>query len=86
MKTTRRFVAALRVSLCLAAAVHPLSAQAPGSEAPGQSATVAFAERAAVRSLGFTQGDARSFAAGRPDFTDSAWTSFRKEFEGFRRS
>jgi len=78
-----RLVAALSVSVWLAAPVHPLSAQAAGSETRGQSATVAFAERAAVRALTFTQGDARSFTAGRPDFTDSAWTSFRKQFEGF---
>jgi len=58
MKTTRRLVTALSVPLWLAAAVHPLSAQAAGSEATGQSATVAFAERAAVRALRFTQGDA----------------------------
>jgi hypothetical protein len=62
----------------------PAAAQAVGrSDTVGQPAAVALAERAAVRALGFTQGDARSFTASRPDFADTAWAAFQKQFAGF---
>jgi hypothetical protein len=76
-------VARVFISLTLAGApVHRAVAQA-AADTSNVSAAVAFAERAAVRALHFTAGDAQSLRAGREDFTDSAWSALMKQYAGF---
>jgi len=58
-------------------------AQTATADSAAKSAKVAFAERVAVRALRFAEHDARGLAASRSDFTDSAWASFMKQFDGF---
>jgi hypothetical protein len=58
-------------------------AQTATANSATESAKVAFAERVAVRALRFAEHDANGLAASRSDFTNSAWTSFLKQFDGF---
>ncbi len=75
-------IARVFIGLSLAGAAHRAVAQA-AADTSNVSAAVAFAERAAVRALHFTAGDAQSLRAGRKDFTDSAWSALMKQYEGF---
>jgi hypothetical protein len=83
MNSALRFVAVFTSALGSLGAIHRVSAQTVGSDTASQSAAVAFAERAAARALRLTQGDLHSLNAGRPDFTDTAWASYMKQFAGF---
>lgn len=42
-----------------------------------------FAQKAAVRALHFTQGDAESLRRARADFTSQAWNELMKQMQGF---
>jgi hypothetical protein len=78
-RTITFFVAAVTYVVAAPRAV----AQTAAADTAAQSAKVAFAERVAVRALRFAERDANGFAASRSDFTDSAWSSFLKQFDGF---
>jgi hypothetical protein len=56
-----------------------------GVSAFGQSqeATVAFAQKAAVRAVNFHEGDAESLTRARGDFTPEGWKDFVKHMEGY---
>jgi hypothetical protein len=58
-----------------------IAAQAPLN--PGQAATVAVAERAAMAAITFRQGDAAGFGRARFDFTPDGWVDFLKRMQGF---
>jgi hypothetical protein len=76
-------IARVFIGLTLAGApAHWAVAQA-AADTSDTSAAVAFAERAVVRALHFTAGDAQSLRAGREDFTDSAWNALMKQYAGF---
>jgi hypothetical protein len=71
------------IGLTLAGApAHRAVAQA-AADTSRSSAAVAFAERAVVRALYFTAGDAQGLRAGKEDFTDSAWTALMTQYAGF---
>jgi hypothetical protein len=77
---------AITLFVAAVACVAPIPravAQTANADTAAKSANVAFAERVAVRALRFAEHDAKSLAASRSDFTDSAWTSFLKQFDGF---
>ena len=61
----------------------PLLAQDQPPAKTDQAAIVAFAQKAAVQSLNFHQGDAASLTQARPDFTDDGWKGFMKHMEGW---
>ena len=54
-------------------AATPLCAQDQPSTSTDQAAIVAFAQKAAVSSLNFRQGDRTSLTQARADFTDEGW-------------
>jgi hypothetical protein len=78
-RTITFFVAAVACVVLPSRAVG----QTATADTAGKSATVAFAERVAVRALRFAERDANGFAASRSEFTESGWTSFLKQFDGF---
>jgi hypothetical protein len=51
--------------------------------APTSREAFEFAQKAAVRALHFTQGDAQSLRRARADFTPEAWDEFIKQMQGF---
>jgi hypothetical protein len=62
-----------------------ITVQVPAGQAPNreQTAIVTFVQRAAVRAVNFSQGDAKGFTASRGDFTDDAWKDFINHMQGF---
>jgi hypothetical protein len=50
---------------------------------PAADEVAAAVQKAAVRSLNFEQGDARSLNKARPDFTPQGWEEFMKPLQGF---
>ena len=62
-----------------------IAVEVPAGRAPNreQTAIVAFVQRAAVRAVNFSQGDAAGFTASRGDFTDDAWKDFINHMQGF---
>lgn len=80
-----RFVAfAASTMLFSVAPGHRAFGQSPAhGDTTGRASAVAFAEGIAVRALRFTQGDASSLLATKPEFTESGWIAFVKHFDGF---
>jgi hypothetical protein len=62
-----------------------IAVEVPAGRAPNreQTAIVRFVQRAAVRAVNFSQGDAAGFTASRGDFTDDAWKDFINHMQGF---
>ena len=57
-------------------------AQTEGVPATNQAA-LQLAQKAAVRALNFSQGDASSLRRARADFTSEGWNEFMKQMQGF---
>ena len=53
------------------------------SSAADQAATIDFAQKAAVRALGYTHGDRATLLDARDDFTPEGWRAFMKRMDGF---
>lgn len=72
------------LTLCFALiASAPSFAQSSPPAKSSQAATIAFAQKAALRALNFRQGDQQSLTAARADFTPDAWKDYMKHMEGF---
>ena len=62
-----------------------IAVEVPAGRAPNreQTSVVSLAQRAAVRAVTFSQGDAAGLTASRGDFTDDAWKDFMNHMQGF---
>jgi hypothetical protein len=60
-----------------------LFAQTAAASPKEQAAIVQFAQKAAVRSLNFDQGDIESLTGARDGFTPQGWSEFLKHMNGF---
>lgn len=63
----------------LALAIPPLFQ----SQSSDRATIIAFAQKAALQSVNFRQGDIASLARTRADFTPEGWKDFMKHMEGF---
>ncbi len=77
----------MRCYLLLAAvvflAINPVLAQTTRVPAKEQAAIVELAQKAAVRSLTFSQGNVESLMGARHYFTPEGWSEFMKQMNGF---
>jgi hypothetical protein len=76
----RCYVAVILVVLFMGDA---LVAQTAAASAEEQAGIVQFAQKAAVRSLTFNQGDIESLTGARDSFTPEGWREFLKHMNGF---